>query len=146
MEPPETRPSTGKHCYNLVTGPQTIIAIIYCNFLQFCNFLEGRNILQLQMVIIVCVCLWPQVSTDGHTVHCLTRTSDSVLFQIHAHTDAISGNPTLCLEPDLYIALFLTLCVGSDMSLSCYIPGLLVTASTDDTIKFWDIQVHCTYT
>ena len=29
----------------------------------------------------------------------------------------------------------------SDMSLSCYMPGLLVTASADDTIKFWDIHV-----
>ena len=28
-----------------------------------------------------------------------------------------------------------------DMTLSCYMPGLLVTASVDDTIKFWDIQV-----
>lgn len=56
-------------------------------------------------------------STDGHTVHCLGRNMDTALFQIHAHTDAIT-----------------------DLSLSCYMPGLLVTASTDDTIKFWDIQ------
>jgi periodic tryptophan protein 1 len=56
-------------------------------------------------------------STDGHTVHCLDRHADSAVFQIHAHTDAIC-----------------------DLSLSCYMPGLLVTASTDDTIKFWDIQ------
>ncbi|CAI8008118.1 Periodic tryptophan protein 1 homolog [Geodia barretti] len=56
-------------------------------------------------------------STDGHTVHCLDRNADSAVFQIHAHTDAIC-----------------------DLSLSCYMPGLLVTASTDDTIKFWDIQ------
>lgn len=29
-----------------------------------------------------------------------------------------------------------------DLSLSCFMPGLLVTAGTDDTIKFWDIQVY----
>lgn len=28
-----------------------------------------------------------------------------------------------------------------DLSLSCYVPGLLVTAGTDDTVKFWDIHV-----
>ena len=31
----------------------------------------------------------------------------------------------------------------TDMSLSCHMPGLLVTAGSDDTIKFWDIHV-CT--
>ena len=29
----------------------------------------------------------------------------------------------------------------ADISLSCQVPGLLVTCSSDDTIKFWDIQV-----
>lgn len=33
------------------------------------------------------------------------------------------------------------LSISPDLSLSCYVPGLLVTSSTDDTIKFWDIQV-----
>ena len=28
-----------------------------------------------------------------------------------------------------------------DLSLSCHVPGLLVTAGTDDTVKFWDVQV-----
>ena len=30
-----------------------------------------------------------------------------------------------------------------DISLSSEIPDLLVTCSTDDTIKYWDIKVCC---
>lgn len=29
---------------------------------------------------------------------------------------------------------------AADISLSCQVPGLLVTCSSDDSIKFWDIQ------
>ena len=32
--------------------------------------------------------------------------------------------------------------VLADISLSCQVPGLLMTCSTDDCIKFWDIHVR----
>ncbi|XP_064386445.1 periodic tryptophan protein 1 homolog [Halichondria panicea] len=55
-------------------------------------------------------------ATDKSTVWCLDRDDGSVLFQIHAHTGPITA---LCLSP--------------------LVPGLLVTGSADDSLKFWDI-------
>ena len=43
----------------------------------------------------VCYCVGVQASTDGHTVHCLDKNTDATLYQIHAHTDAISGDTIL---------------------------------------------------
>lgn len=56
-------------------------------------------------------------SSDDKTVWCFNKEDGSTVFQIHAHDSAIT-----------------------DLTLSCYMPGLLVTASVDDTIKFWDIH------
>ncbi len=41
----------------------------------------------------------------------------------------------------VFLSWVVCLLVISDLSLSCYMPGLLVTAGADDSIKFWDIQV-----
>ena len=43
--------------------------------------------------------------------------------------------------PEVVFQFTFQLPFAADISLSCQVPGLLVTCSSDDSIKFWDIQV-----
>ena len=96
-----------------------------------------------------------QVSTQSKMVWGLHKDSGSTLFKISAHNDAITGivvvsvvqctvsvctcaqssvNTSVCYQVTAFPPL--------DIALSCNVPGLLVTAGADDTVKFWDILVQ----
>ena len=80
-----------------------------------------------------------QACTDRSTVWCFQKVTGEVVYQIHAHSETISGTSEggrLLRERHYLVST-----PPTDLSLSCYVPGLLVTAGTDDTVKFWDVHV-----
>lgn len=98
---------------------------------------------QLQNCKIGYLQVWPSAATHAWTpghMH-VTYMSDSQLLHAwtlgHMHVTCL----TLSLVPELCVTCMSHDTSPAGLTLSCYMPGLLVTASVDDTIKFWDIHV-----